>query len=479
MMNKTAKAFALSAILILNHEVAFAESKALLDALLQNGAITQVQYDKLIEQKTAGISESQTQGLLEILRHNQSINQGQYDHLVKKQEAKVADDINVSVNEKGLQVATADKQFKFKFGGRMQVEANGDIGDNQLSQGATEGVEFRRARMYMQGVVWGDYKYMVEVDFADNGVAVKDAYLTYAGLDWFDITVGHQKQPISMELQESSNDIMFAERSTVNVLTAPAFDRAIGIHFKSSSNDWSAQLGFYGDSLAPEKNGNVDEGWSVASRLTYAPINVKAQVVHLGAFGGYKGLSGSNSTVKFFSETSHMSNLKLTNVAIDRVSGIGILGAELAYMQGAFSIQGEYAHEWIARHSGEKDLDLNAVYVQMAWTLTGESRQYKGSDGEFKYLKPSQNFSWQNNTWGAFEVAARYGLSDIAYGGYIGGTREQDITAALNWYLNNNVRIIADYRYAFDLAGSRITELDGSDLDHGVHTFTVRTQFKI
>jgi phosphate-selective porin OprO/OprP len=84
----------------------------------------------------------------------------------------------------------------------------------------------------MKGIVWGDYKYMIEADFADNDIAIKDAFLTYKGFDWnnLEITVGHQKQPISMELQESSNDIMFTERSTVNVLTAPAFDRAIGLH---------------------------------------------------------------------------------------------------------------------------------------------------------------------------------------------------------------------------------------------------------
>jgi phosphate-selective porin OprO/OprP len=431
-----------------------AADSELLDTLLKNGAINKAQYNKL---------------------SNKVVEE-------KKEEATDwTNNVKVSVGEKGLKVESADKQFKFQFGGRLQVEANGDIGDDELSQGATEGVEVRRARLYMKGIVWGDYKYMIEADFADNDIAIKDAFLTYKGFDWnnLEITVGHQKQPISMELQESSNDIMFTERSTVNVLTAPAFDRAIGLHFKTSDKDWSAQLGFYGDGMAPEKDGNVDEGWSFASRVTYAPLNTKTHVFHLGAFGGYKGFSDSHSEVKFSSETSHMSNLKLTNVRVTNVDGLGIFGVESAYMLGAFSVQGEYAHEWITRSGGEKGLDLNAAYVQVAWTLTGEARSYKGSDGEFKYLKPSQNFSWSKGTWGAFELASRYGISDIAYGSYKDGTREQDVTVALNWYMNNNVRIMADYRYAFDLAGSGITELNGSDLDHGVHSFTLRTQFKM
>lgn len=487
-INKTAKILALGSVLMLGNKAALATDKVLLDTLLQNGSITPAQYENLTKQKATGSSAAENQGLNEVLLQNGVINQTQYDQLTKqvvaeaKQEAvKKDDDVIFTLDSKGFQAKTADKDFSFKMGGRIQVDANGDIGDENLSRHSTEGVEMRRARLYMKGVVWKDFKYNIEADFADNGVSMKDVFLTYKGIDWLEVTIGNQKQPISMELQESSNDIMFTERSTVNALTGPVFDRAIGLHFKSSGKSWSTQLGFYGDNMSPEKDGAVDEGWSIASRLTFAPINTKAMVLHLGAYGGYKGLSDSHSTVKFFTETTHMSNLKLTNVAVDDVNGVGIAGAEAAYMFGPFSVQGEYAHEWVARKSGEQTLDLNAAYVQFAWTLTGEARKYKGSDGEFKYLKPGsgENFSWQRGTWGVFELATRYGLLDAAYGSYVDGTREQDVTVALNWYLNNNVRLMADYRYAFDLAGSQVTELNGSDLEYGIHSFTFRTQFKI
>ncbi len=494
-INKTAKVLALGSILMLGNEAAFAADKGLLDTLLQNGSITPAQYDNLTKPKVPGNSDNEVQGLNEVLLQNGVINQVQYDELTKQKvaEAKTTvaetkqevvkesgDDVLVKLDQKGFRVETRDKAFKFNVGGRLQVDANGDVGDEGLSQGSTEGVEVRRARIHIAGVVWEDYKYKIEADFADNGVSIKDAFLTYKGFDWLEITVGNQKQPISMELQESSNDIMFTERSTVNALTGPLFDRAIGLHFKSSGKSWSAQIGAYGDNLAPEKDGNVDEGWSVASRLTYAPINTKEHALHLGAYGGYKGLSDSHRTVKFFTETTHMSNLKLTNVAVDNVNGVGIAAAEFAYMFGPFSLQSEYAHEWVSRRNGEKTLDLNAAYVSLGWTLTGESRRYKGSDGEFKYLNPvGEGFSWERGTWGVFELATRYGWLDAAYGSYDDGTREQDVTVGLNWYLNNNVRLMADYRYAFDLAGSQVTNLDGSDLDHGIHSFTFRTQLKI
>jgi phosphate-selective porin OprO/OprP len=380
-INKTAKILALGTVASLSCITAQAADKELLDILLQNGSIDQAQYSKLIEKET--ISK------------------------------KDVNNIIVKLNQKGLQVETADKKFKMKIGGRLHADATFHSGDNKIEASqATNGTEIRRARLYLKGVMWEDFKYMSEFDFADNNTTVKDLYLSYTGLDWLDITVGNQKQPISMELQESSNDIMFTERSLVNTITGPAFDRAIGVHFKSSGKNWSGQIGAYGESIGKNKVPG-DEGWGVASRATYAPIMTKNQVVHLGAYGGFRETNddsdllngGSDFDLKY--ETTHMSNFYLTRTeAISGAKNISIGGAEAAYMQGPFSIQGEYAYSWVER-DGAPNVDFNAFYVQTGWTLTGESRSYKGSDGEFKRLKPATNFSFSGDGWGALVLAAR------------------------------------------------------------------------
>ena len=79
-----------------------------------------------------------------------------------------------------------------------------------------------------------------------------------------------------------------------------------------------------------------------------------------------------------------MSNLKLTNTgSIATAENATMFGLELAAMSGPFSIQGEYTTAKVQRESIMPSLDFNAFYVQAGWTLTGESRSYKGSDGEF------------------------------------------------------------------------------------------------
>lgn len=452
-LGKTSKILVLGTAASLCSISVQAADKELLDMLLQNGSINKIQYNKLITKES--ISK------------------------------KDVNNVIVKLGKKGLQFQTADKKFKLKIGGRLHADASIHSGDNNISgDSATNGTEIRRARLYIKGVMWNDFKYTSEFDFADNKVAVKDLYVTYTGLNWLDITVGNQKQAISMELQESSNDIMFTERSLVNTITGAAFDRAIGLNLKSSGKDWSAQLGTYGESVSPSSSKGGGEGWGMSSRVTYAPINTKKQVVHLGAYGGFRETSDHNDILngkkgtRFSYETTHLSNLKLTDTGkIGNSENLSIAGFEAAYMQGPFSVQGEYAYSWLTR-DGAPSLNFNAFYVQTGWTLTGESRSYKGSDGEFKRLKPAKDFSLKSNGgWGALELAARYDQADMN-SALLNAGSEKAVTVALNWYLNQNVRLMADYRRAFDV-NSRAGFLAANNTGDlgGIDTFSLRGQW--
>lgn len=413
---------------------AFSADKELLDTLLSNGSINKAQHEKLSEAKTSDSSEKSG--------------------------------VKISLDKKGLRFASADDAFKLKIGGRFHLQTGYHVGAEGLDH--TDGTEVRRARIHMKGVLWNDWKYVSEFDFADNEVTIKDLSVSYRGLEHLQITLGHQKQNMSMELQESSNDIMFIERSAVNSLTEKTFNRALGLHLKSAGKDWSVQLGVYGDSTDKNKNPG-DEGWGISGRGTYTPINTKSHVLHLGAAVGYRGMV--DGEVKLGYETTHMSNLYLTKATPENVHSNTMGIAELAYMYGPFSVQSEYAHMWLARNDGQSGLNFDAWYVQAAWTLTGESRSYKGSDGEFKRLKPSQEFGFgEGSGWGAVELAVRVDGSDLESGDIKGGS-EEAITVGVNWYLNQNIRLMGDYRNAFNVSNSP----EGDNVDN-VHAFTGRIQ---
>lgn len=398
--------------------------------------------------------------------------------------------VKVKLDQKGLGFATADDQFKFSFGGRLHADATYHSNDQLQKSGdrieANDGTEIRRARIDFRGTLWNTFHFQAEADFADNVVAMKDLFLTYTGWEFGEITVGHQKQSISMELQESSNDIMFTERSLINSLTGPLFDRAIGLHLKKSDKDWSGQVGIYGDSMksntsnSNKGSGKADEGFGATTRWTFAPINTSDDVIHVGGFAGYRSTNGkgelNDNSPSFSYETTHMSNLKLTDTgSIVGIEDAKMVGLELAAMHGPFSIQSEYVKAKIQREKSLSSLDFDAFYVQAGWTLTGESRTYKGSDGEFKRLKPKSRFQIGKPGFGALELAARYDQNDLTDKDIHGGSEKRG-TLALNWYMNENVRLMADYSRSFDIKGSHVTTPSGGQPGN-IDVLTFRTQW--
>lgn len=402
----------------------------------------------------------------------------------KKMDDKLAkapasnDDVKVKLGKKGLELESTDGNFSMKLGGRMHADATYHDSDDNLvdadgdSVDPIDGTEIRRGRIALSGTLYKDFDYIIETDFAGNGASVRDLFLVYNGFDALEITAGHQKHAMSMEIQESSNDIMFTERSLVTALTLPYFDRAIGLNLKSSGENWSAQGGVYGEGM----NGgdaNVDEGGGWAARATFAPINSATKVVHLGANIGQRKTNDENEG-RFRNETTNMSSFFLTdtgNIDLDKVT-LGLI--EAAAMYGPWSIQSEYARAKADRDVGSS-VNFDAFYVQLGWTLTGESRAYKGSDGEFKRLKPRNEFSLAKGTWGAWELAARYDQVDLEDKDVLGGEQKR-ATLALNWYLNENVRLMADYSRSFDLKNSPITTAGGDEPDD-IDVFMLRTQW--
>lgn len=395
-------------------------------------------------------------------------------------EKKSRNNPTLEVGKKGLVVKDADGEFSIKLGGRMHADWSSHSGDESLAGGkeAVDGTEIRRGRIALSGTAYRDFDYMIETDFGGDKVSAKDLLLVYHGFNApMEFTVGHQKHAMSMEVQESSNDIMFTERSLVSALTIPYFDRAIGVNLKGYGNNWNVQAGLYGDSMA---NGakDKDEGHGFGIRGTLAPINEKDQVLHLGANYGYRKVSEDNlangKSTEFSYKTTNLSNLKLVDAKFADMDNVNTAILELAAMNGPLSFQSELAHSIVERKTGS-DVGFDAFYAQVGWSLTGESRTYRGSDGEFKRLIPKNKFSLANGGWGAWELAARYDQVDLEDENISGG-EEKRLSLGLNWYLNEDVRVMADYSKAFDLDGGALKTASGSYADD-IDVYTVRAQW--
>lgn len=399
-------------------------------------------------------------------------------------EKKVKSNPTLEVGKKGLVVKGADGDFSIKLGGRMHADYSNHSGESELASNRKpiNGTQIRRGRIALSGTVYHDYDYIIETDFANDAVGIRDLFLVYHGFEApLELTVGHQKHAISMEIQESSNDIMFTERSLVTALTVPFFDRAIGINLKGFGENWNVQSGFYGDSVgASADNTNNNEGHGFGIRGTWAPIMDKDKVLHLGANYGYRkasdlsSASANSQAPRFRYRTTNISNLAIVDTTISDLDDVKTAIFELSGMYGPLSFQSEFAKSDVSRKLNA-DADFSAWYAQVGYTLTGEARTYKGSDGEFKRLSPKNNFDLKKGTWGAWEIAGRYDEIDLEDGLVRGGEAKR-LSLSLNWYLNEDVRILAGYTRAFDLDGGALRKANGSYADD-IDVYTVRTQW--
>ncbi len=375
---------------------------------------------------------------------------------VAEVEEKTASDVNVSIADGHLKIASNDGRFEVEAGGRLQFDAAFFDSDDSLFG---NGSEVRRARLYLGGKVMDDWHFKNEIDFAGDTVAIKDAYLRYTGLPAA-ITIGNFKEPFSLEELTSSRFITFMERALPNVF-APSRNLGIGANMSGAAEDgetlaWTAALGVFGEGIDDrgvdiDAQREDDEGAGVTGRFTLAPITGSNRLLHFGAALSYRD-TGDNKTLRLRERIeAHIADRRLVDTGnISGVSSLFRAGGEAAAAYGPFSLQGEYI-----RTSLDRDLLPDPVfsgyYVYSSWLLTGESRaaSYRKNAGAFDRLKPASPLG---SGLGAFELALRYSHLDLTDASIDGG-EEDNLTIGLNWYPVSHVRFMANYVKVLDVDG--------------------------
>ncbi|MBN1567460.1 MAG: hypothetical protein JXA73_06410 [Acidobacteria bacterium] len=401
--------------------------------------------------------------LLEVLLENGTITQEQYDKLIK--EASQEDDRHVAVQfttEGGLEASTYDGRFAFKLGG---VFASDLAFYNENKNPLGNGTEIRSGRVEMEGTFFSNWDFEYSIEFADDTVEIKDAFLTYKGLGSLNLTFGHYKAPFSLEQVGSRRNLTFLERALPNVLVP---DRKLGVGASYYGAIWTAAAGIFGETYNGDVDDEGDEGWTASGRFTLAPFHSDTRVLHLGASAAYQ-VPGDVKEVRF-RETpeSHLTDARYLNTGkIKNIKDWFTYGMESVIVYGPFSVQGEFIHSSLNRGSNNDNPAFNGGYVFGSWMITGESRDYKFKKGAFGRITPDR-------TYGALELAVRYSVLDLNSPPETSGGRQDNVTFALNWYINRNVRLMTNYI----LANNDSYATDNGDLygDDDIHIFQARLQ---
>lgn len=374
-------------------------------------------------------------------------------------------------------------------------------------QTSDSGVNARRARIGVLGTFMTDWNYALVYDFggSSDGLAgapagspasgLENAYVTYTGFKPVAIEAGYMDTPYTLDEATSSNDIMFMERASSQVIATgiAAGDSRSAVGIRTNTDRlWAGAYVTGPTSGATHVGGTSSEQTGAFGRLTYQVLQDRNYSLHIGGDALVlikpTGVApGANPTLTLADrpELRIDPTSLLTTAAIANVEGAQVYSAELAGGVGAFFFQGEYFNYTIDRMAGLPSLNFDGGYLQASYTLTGESRKYNPAAGAYSGITPDHPYSRDGGGWGAWEIAGRYSVVDlndaftpgvpVATTNGVAGGKQTIYTVGLNWYVNRNIRFMFNYLHGDLDKASGVAPL-GTDIGASFDAFATRMQ---
>jgi phosphate-selective porin OprO/OprP len=388
---------------------------------------------------------------------------------------------------------------------------------------AQNGVGFRRARVGIVGRVAEFGGYMLEMDFATAGhPSFFDVWYEQENLPVVDtLRIGQYCQPFSVDALTGFRNLTFLERSLPFLAFVPF--RRVGIMaYGGSENELThwAISGFrtggfnnapLGDNRYATDIGDVG-GYSLSTRVThllyYDDASDGRYLCHIGGSYDYSRLGantapGSTSSVPFYQakttpEFGPLGNSEVaqpfgqayaaTPVFVDSgkfaANAFNLFGVESLLQWGAWGVTSEWMGTLVDGTS-VGSVFYHGAYVQAAYRITGEQREYDKQTGALGKLTPFSDFFSLSrgrsgiHGSGAWEVAARWSYVDVRNptnmtylsGNGFGNGTLHDVTFGLTWFLNVHTKLQFNWIHAMlDNAGYPATPTPGVQATSGDST---------
>jgi len=333
------------------------------------------------------------------------------------------------VSSDGIRLSTENGLNWISLSGRVHYDAV-RIDDDITPLNNNE--DFRRVRLALT-LQSGDFRIKADRDIGGITTGWKNLYAQYRGFDHTRITFGNQVAPFSMEDLMGSNNSPLVEHSLANALSPGLLTGLSALHW---SDHWSVSGGLFKNELS-DQDRRVSKGQGAVARFTYAPIRRKRNVFHLGLNYEYRNPNDRDELRLRARPGTRLTDTRLVDTRIiANVDSTQTAGLEVSYMQGPFSLQGEYLKMNVQRNQGS-DLEFDGSYILASYVLTGEIRPYSRRSAAYSGIDP-------NHSWGAIEVVARYSTLDLQDKDVLGG-QEENYTLGVNWYISHNFRAMLNY----------------------------------
>ena len=428
------------------------------------------------------------------------------------------------VGQQGIQARLSDGVIIEDSNQRWRVRLTGralaDYRSFSPDEVASDTFSIRQARLGVNVQFLRDWAIYVEGEYASTATN-QNAFLTNAYVDWqvmspaLRLRMGQFKPLFGLEHTDRVPYFDFMERALpASLIQNFLFDRGVMAAGQPTPGF------YYGVSLTNGSGQNIDErqtnaieteqdGKDFTARLALNLAQAMAwqdSIVQAGV--SYKRGKQANSTGNPYSAASLITEGRgvtfFTPQAFNPTTGVAEVGeidrrlqaVEAMLAHGPVKLQGEYL---TARYAGERsiapvgsfDRDASGYYVSAMWLITGEHYADAYRDSFVQRIRPRNNFSWKDGTWGAWELGLRYSSVDASdfkssNPSFTGrpsasttalvtgqATRAQAYTVGLKWMPNAYARLMLNFvRTQFDDS----IVIGGKEFSHE-NAFNFRAQF--
>jgi phosphate-selective porin OprO/OprP len=370
---------------------------------------------------------------------------------------------SVTANAKeGFSLKSADGKYGLRLRGYAQTDARFVPGDE--AGAFTNSFLLRRARPILEATVGRYFDFRLMPDFGQGQTVLFDAYWEGKFDPAFTVRAGKFKSPISLERLRSATDVTFAERGFPSNL-APNRDIGLQIAGDISGGVLSYQAGVF-DGAADLGNLDADlsDSKDLVARLFVQPFG--RGTLQGSGFGiaGSTGNEQGSATATGLPGYRTPSQQTFFRYRTSTTPGSTVLAAgrrSRLYPQaflalGSLGVLGEYA---VSR----QDITLAGTTARLehhAWQASG-SYFLTGEKAGFRSPAPRKPFDLKAGTFGALELAARYGEIDIdddafpLFADPAGSAREaRGVGLGVNWYLNKAIKLLVNYEHTTFAGGA-------------------------
>ena len=375
-------------------------------------------------------------------------------------------------------IASGDGGFSATIHAMMQLDAAQYYQDKGLpavignARDLNSGTNFRRARLGVDGKVYKNFDYSIVTEFGGTGTdgagVLQELWLQYNYAP-FRVKVGAFIPNSGLEDSAGVAGTMFVERPAPAELarSLAGADRRIAVQAQALGERWLISGAITGAKLGDAQT--FDEQLGYVGRVAVVPLKGQDWMIHLGANASLvatpaqTAVGGAYPIILTERPELRVDGAQLISSGAIDATGAHHYGVEGAAQKKNLMVQGEYFDMAIDRRNpaaGVTDPKFKAWYVEGSWVLTGEARRYNPSTFTFDAPAVSHPFDPRKRQWGAWELAARYSVSDLNYhenaalaADRVRGGEQKITSVGVNWFPNPVVRFSLSY---YDVAIDRL-----------------------